>query len=166
MNRQQHRPEVSAGGVVFCRDRVLLLHAITGAWVMPKGHLEPGESPPEAALREVREETGLDCRILSWLGRTRYPVRLHPSAPSVEKTVHWYLMEVDNPRTAIEPLFTEAAFFPVEKAMGQLTYLNDRGILQKAAYMRRSGRTIPVFPDTTAPAEAGADGGRVPPSAG
>jgi 8-oxo-dGTP diphosphatase len=41
-------------------------------WSIPKGELEPGESPEDCALRETREETGLECRILAPLGETTY----------------------------------------------------------------------------------------------
>ncbi|HZT07726.1 MAG TPA: NUDIX domain-containing protein [Chloroflexota bacterium] len=50
-NQGTRTTEVSAGGVVYHADRVLLLRTASGAWVMPKGRVEPGESTAEAAVR-------------------------------------------------------------------------------------------------------------------
>ena len=51
----------ASGFVVSHRGMVLLLHRRLEIWVQPGGHVEPGEFPPEAALREAEEETGLSC---------------------------------------------------------------------------------------------------------
>src|SRR5277367_6513859 len=72
--RRALQREVSAGGVVYRRDAsgdfevVLVRPAGRDSWVLPKGHLEPGESIAEAALREAREETGLEVSIARPLG--------------------------------------------------------------------------------------------------
>ena len=64
MGRNKARLETSAGGVVMHagedEPRYLLIRDSYGNWGFPKGHLETGERPEDAALREVREETGLD----------------------------------------------------------------------------------------------------------
>jgi 8-oxo-dGTP pyrophosphatase MutT (NUDIX family) len=62
------RARVSAGAAIFRGDEILLLHrsplaSNPGAWDLPGGHVEPGETLPRAARREVREETGFDVRI-------------------------------------------------------------------------------------------------------
>jgi len=62
------RARVSAGAAIFRGDQILLLHRSTqaanpGAWDLPGGHVEPGETLAHAARREVREETGFDVRI-------------------------------------------------------------------------------------------------------
>ena len=63
MNAGRAREEVSAGGIVVRHDDgahcVLLIRDSYRNWGFPKGHVEPGEAPPDAALREVAEETGL-----------------------------------------------------------------------------------------------------------
>lgn len=87
--------EFSAGGVVIKDGRLLLIKMrdLSGSevWTFPKGHLEEGETPEQAALREVKEEAGLDCRILSPLHVARYSF-FRRGVP-VDKRVDWFLME-------------------------------------------------------------------------
>jgi 8-oxo-dGTP pyrophosphatase MutT (NUDIX family) len=70
-----------AGGIVFRRDpdavRFLLVTAKnqTREWVLPKGHIEEGESAPETAAREVLEESGVKARVLELLGRLEFDGR-------------------------------------------------------------------------------------------
>ncbi len=86
--------EFSAGGVVSRGEKLLLIRArnLRGeeVWTFPKGHLEPGEGPEEAALREVEEETGWRCRILRPLPTARY--RFQRQGFPVAKEVRWYWM--------------------------------------------------------------------------
>ncbi|HSP56131.1 MAG TPA: NUDIX domain-containing protein [Dehalococcoidia bacterium] len=67
--------ETSAGGIVFRDGQVLLLQRTGGEWVMPKGHIEAGESPEAAAMREVLEETGLTATVVRPAGETQYSFR-------------------------------------------------------------------------------------------
>lgn len=57
------QPLTHAGGVVFREGRVLLVRAKPAPhdWVLPKGHIEQGEAPAETAVREVREEAGVEA---------------------------------------------------------------------------------------------------------
>jgi ADP-ribose pyrophosphatase YjhB (NUDIX family) len=86
--------EVSAGGLVVRDGKVLLVRVenLQGEvrWTFPKGHLEAGEGPRQAARREVEEETGWACRIRGALGTARY--RFRRGAREVSKQVRWYLM--------------------------------------------------------------------------
>ncbi|MFA6435347.1 MAG: NUDIX hydrolase [Elusimicrobiales bacterium] len=87
--------EHSAGGVILTDNRVLLIRMNTlkgeKVWTFPKGHLEPGETPRAAAIREVAEETGYDCEIIRDLYTAGYSfVR---NGRQVEKDVRWYLMK-------------------------------------------------------------------------
>ncbi len=67
-----------AGGIVMGSEgevrQYLLVQSSTDPshWVFPKGHIEPGESPETAALREVREEAGVEAEILSVLGESKF----------------------------------------------------------------------------------------------
>jgi 8-oxo-dGTP diphosphatase len=87
--------EYSAGGVVG-RDGKLLLVKVTNlagekVWTFPKGHLDEGETPLAAALREVEEETGWRCRSLGPLTTVAY--KFSRQGRPVAKKVKWYRME-------------------------------------------------------------------------
>ncbi|OGS37962.1 MAG: hypothetical protein A3J82_02080 [Elusimicrobia bacterium RIFOXYA2_FULL_69_6] len=88
------RKEVSAGGLVVRDGKALLVKVenLEGEvrWTFPKGHLEAGEGPRQAALREVEEETGWACRIQRPLTTARY--RFLRDGREVSKQVRWYLM--------------------------------------------------------------------------
>jgi 8-oxo-dGTP pyrophosphatase MutT (NUDIX family) len=70
-----------AGGIVFRRDadavRYLMVTArrTPGEWVFPKGHIDPGETPEDAAVREVREETGVRAEVVDAAGTVSFPFR-------------------------------------------------------------------------------------------
>jgi ADP-ribose pyrophosphatase YjhB (NUDIX family) len=72
----EHAIEHSAGGVILEDGRVLLIQMrnLEGkeVWTFPKGHLEAGETPRQAAIREVAEETGFDCEITGELYKAEY----------------------------------------------------------------------------------------------
>lgn len=69
--------ESSAGGAVFHRGKVLVIRVRRDRWELPKGHVEPGETPARAAVRETLEETGLRCALRAGaeLGVLEYPIR-------------------------------------------------------------------------------------------
>ena len=94
------RELVSAGGVAFRNvdsriEIVLIKTAMEGRWQLPKGIIDPGETPEQAALREVGEEAGITCAIVEKIDVIDYwfvdrysdaPVRTH-------KFVHFFLMQ-------------------------------------------------------------------------
>jgi deoxyribose-phosphate aldolase len=92
---QAERVERAAGGFVLRQGarglEVLLIDDQYGRVSFPKGHLEPGETWEDAAVREVREETGIESRILCPLGRVEY--RIERDGVPVRKQVRLFLME-------------------------------------------------------------------------
>ncbi|MEP7384779.1 MAG: NUDIX hydrolase, partial [Gemmatimonadota bacterium] len=95
--------EVSAGGVVVRvqdgRPMFLLIRDSYRNWGFPKGHLETGETPHDAALREVAEETGLDdlrlrgeIETIDWYFRFRGRL--------IHKVCHFYLMQTESAATS------------------------------------------------------------------
>jgi len=127
---------LAAGGVVVDRrageERVLVVHRPAyDDWSLPKGHVDSGESPAAAAVREVTEETGVEVRIIRELDPTEYPIG------SRMKQVRWFLMErtpdTADPaeRTADEEV-DEAAWWDADVAVRLLTHPADRELVLSA----------------------------------
>ncbi len=103
-------------------------------WALPKGTPDSGETIEETALRETREETGLDVEIEAPIGPIRYffvrgSTRFH-------KTVHFFLMRATGGSVDDHDAeFDEARWVPVEEALALLTYATERTILEQAAQL-------------------------------
>ncbi|MEX0935338.1 MAG: NUDIX domain-containing protein [Gemmatimonadota bacterium] len=130
--------EVSAGGVVVRlvqgRPHVLLIRDPYRKWGLPKGHLEEGEDSQQAALREVREETGLSDLILGPdLGEIDWTFRQRGRL--VHKFCRFFLMS--SPRSDIRPEvaegISECKWLLVEEALRTIAYDNARVILQRGS---------------------------------
>lgn len=93
-------------------------------WTLPKGKLEPGESHEQAALREVAEETGLECRLGPEIGSTAYLDRRDRP-----KTVRYWAMTEAGGAFAPHEEVDAACWLPVVDAAGLLTYDRDRTVL-------------------------------------
>lgn len=125
--------EHSAGGVLLEDGRVLLIlmRNLKGerVWTFPKGHLEPGETARQAAVREVLEETGWTCEIISDLYTARYSFT-RAGAP-VDKDVRWFLVRRTGgdgvPRTPDEVL--ELEWLTLAAAEERLSYASDLELL-------------------------------------
>ena len=129
--------EYSAGGVVYRRaeagyEFVAVQRARHGDWSLPKGHIEKGESKEEAALREVKEETGIEAHIVADLQEVVYFYR-RPKQGLTRKSVHYYLMEaltynLGGPNWEV----SESRWVPMSDADGLLSYANDKETIRLA----------------------------------
>lgn len=85
-----------AGAVVYAKDGdeiyLALVHDIFGHWTLSKGKIEEGESVEEGALREIKEEIGLDIKIESELGKNEY-IASQPERGKVRKQVSYFLAQ-------------------------------------------------------------------------
>ena len=111
--------------------RVLLVHRPGyDDWSFPKGKLEAGETIEEAALREVKEETGLKCRIIRKLAVDRYRYRTRHKGRLKPKAVHYFLMERLSRRVKVPVEEVDSAeWFEIEEAARTLTYAQDKRLL-------------------------------------
>lgn len=146
MARSRAKEERSAGGVVYRMDGgralFLLIRDSYKNWGFPKGHLKPDEAPELAALREVKEETGLDdlalrgeIETIDWYFRFRGRL--------IHKVCHFYLMETMLAETCPQrdEGITACRWATIREAMERISYANARAVLERAAAMVDSGAT-------------------------
>jgi 8-oxo-dGTP pyrophosphatase MutT (NUDIX family) len=135
--------EFSAGGVVVrtIKGRPHLA-AIRprgkkeGVWALPKGNIDSGESPAETAVREVREETGIEARLVEKLGDVRY-VYTRRGGLRVFKVVSFFLLRAGRGRIgeideSMRIEVAEARWLPLEEAPRLLAYGGEREMATKA----------------------------------
>lgn len=135
--------EFSAGGVLVkvIRGRPMLA-AIRprgkpeGLWALPKGKIDPGERPEETAVREVREETGVEGALVEKLGDVRYTYTRR-GGTRVFKVVSFYLLRagsgrIDEIDEQMRVEVDEARWLPLEEATRLLAYGGERQMAAKA----------------------------------
>ena len=130
---------VSAGGVVY-RPRlsgevevVLCGRRNPSLWALPKGTPDPGETLEQTALRETREETGLEVELRYPLESISYWFVRAPDGVRCFKRVHFYLMAaVGGSTSAHDPEFDLVQWFSGEEALQNMTYANERRVVARA----------------------------------
>ena len=127
--------EKSCGGVVFTRRDDEILYVIirhrTGHCGFPKGHMEPGETEQQTALREIREEVGLQCTLMEGF---RQQDQYHlPRKSGTVKQVVYFLAEFAEQEIVIQPEeISQAYLLPFEEALNMLPFPEVRRILTEA----------------------------------
>ncbi len=112
--------------------QVLLIADHYGNWTLPKGHLEAGETPVMAAIREIAEETGCtNTTVLAPLGRVSYPIER--GGQRCEKVVYYFLVEASCATLVPQKSeITAAAWFKPSEALAANFYANNRPVLERA----------------------------------
>ena len=106
-----------------------------GTWVLPKGNIDPGEKPPETAVREVREETGVEGRIVEKLGDVKYVYTW--DGERIFKVVSFFLLRAGRGRIgeieeAMRIEVAEARWLPLDDGPRLLAYGGEREMAAKA----------------------------------
>ena len=160
----------SAGGVVVRTSAsgqiyvALMRRRDNGGWDLPKGHLEGDERPKQAAIREVREELGLDVIVLADLAQARYNNYSSKRKRTFRKAVNYYLMREADPaafRLGHTPIpdyqrseVLDAAWVHIDGAIAACYYRNTRMILERAAFITQTHHALlygGVSPSASAP---------------
>ena len=137
---------VSAGGVVYRRvdgriEAVLCGRSNPVRWSLAKGTPDEGETLEETALREVREETGLEVTLDSNLGSIEYWFADRDSEVRYHKTVHFYLMKaIGGDTDRHDPEFDVVRWFPFEEALRVAAYPNEAQVLRRALEQISEGK--------------------------
>jgi 8-oxo-dGTP pyrophosphatase MutT (NUDIX family) len=130
--------EVSAGGLVVDRVGPGARAALIGRlnrrghllWSLPKGHVEAGETPPETAVREVAEETGIRGRVLAPLGTIDFWFVI--AGRRVHKTVHHFLLLAEGGELSDDDIeVTEVAWVPLDQLSTTLAYDDEKRLIDK-----------------------------------
>ena len=136
------RTATAAGGVVTRGagddlEVVLTGRTSDGTWVFPKGTPDAGESIEETALREVREETGLDVSIVMPIGVTDYWFAV--PGERVHKFVHFFLMRADGGDVSLhDQEYDDVRWVAVGDARHMLSYATYREMLDRAIEAARA----------------------------
>jgi diadenosine hexaphosphate hydrolase (ATP-forming) len=124
------RVVLGAGGVVFnIHGEVLMIQypaSRGGGWSFPKGHIDPGETPEIAAVREVLEECGVRAEIVGSLEPTRY---VNPRG--VSREIFWFAMRTSDLNATPEPGF-QASFYDPAEAIKLLSHAENQDLLVSA----------------------------------
>lgn len=123
---------ISAGGVVVKDNEILLLRNQRGRWVLPKGHVEEGESLRSAAVREVQEEAGIEAKIERKLGWMSYEFTF--DGTHYHKKVLWFRMRElgGEPDPLKAEGFVDAQYISYDKIDFLLMHESEKRIIKRA----------------------------------
>lgn len=126
--------EKSCGAIVYRKSHgnteiLLIKHVNSGHWSFPKGHMEPGETEEQTALREIKEETGIDVLLDTTFRET---VSYFPRKDTQKLVVYFVGKARNYEFTPQEDEIAQIRWVEIGRAAALLTYENDKTIVQKA----------------------------------
>lgn len=126
--------EKSCGAIVYRKSHgnteiLLIKHINSGHWSFPKGHMEPGETEEQTALREIKEETGIDVLLDTTFRET---VSYFPRKDTQKLVVYFVGKARNYEFTPQEDEIAQIRWVEIGRAAALLTYENDKTIVQKA----------------------------------
>lgn len=128
---EHHR---SAGGLIVHGSRILLISVLEGRrWQLPKGHIEEGETPEQAAIREIQEETGVSGRIRAPLPGVEYWF-VDRRKRRIHKTVDYFVLDYisGDPANFDPEEVSGAEWMTWEEGLARLTFDNERKAVEVA----------------------------------
>lgn len=128
------RREISAGGVILNpKNQILMIQDQWDKWTFPKGHIDKDETPKQAALREIKEEVGVDAKIVKKILTDDYwfVAAWEKGKPKVHKTVHWFLMRSQGKPTPQTAEVKAAKWVNRNDIVKSETYENTQKLLKK-----------------------------------
>lgn len=150
------KPILAAGAVLWRSDpssssgssshlEVAIIHRPRyDDWSLPKGKLDPGESEPAAAVREVHEETGYRAHLGRALATVHYPV-----IDGVKRVRYWAARDLGGEFTATAEV-DDLVWMPAKDAMGKVSYPHDRKVLRRFAKLPADTHTVLIVRHGTA----------------
>ncbi len=149
MTKKRVTHAFSAGGVVFRVapavaadgaqaapqiEIVLVGHVRENIWTLPKGTPRPDETREQTALREVREETGLDVRIVGEVGAIEYTFARR-GMRFVKQVFHYLMLATGGSVDLHDREYDEARWFPFNEALRAMTYENELDMARRAEHL-------------------------------
>ena len=124
------KKEKSCGCLVFDdENKILLVKMKQGHWSFPKGHVEDDESEYQTAIRETKEETNIDCKIIAGFKE----INTYSPYPGVMKDVIFFVAKAVNKDIKIQQEeVQESDFYTIDDALELITFDTDKEILIKA----------------------------------
>lgn len=127
------KKQYSAGIVLFFNEggtrRYLLLRHNAGHWDFPKGKIEPGESKQDTALRELKEETGLDAAFFEGFDQNISYSFITPDGERVKKKVYFFVGEAFSKDIVLSSEHKDYAWLSYADALKRVTYKNNQQML-------------------------------------
>lgn len=123
------KKEKSCGIVVFDDDNVLVVRMLDGHYGFPKGHVENNETEEETAIREVKEETNCDVKIITGF---REVITYSPKEGVMKDVVYFVGNPITKELLSQEGEISEVKFLPVNEVLDVITYNDERNMFKKA----------------------------------